>query len=146
MNIADFLDDAGVEVNSDRPGWLRIMCPFCGPIGKHTEGLYLGIRVEGTSANCWRCGPLDLAKTLAELTKRPEREIWPLVKRFRNKAILISPIKRGQLKLPRNGPLLACHRKYLKSRGFDPDRLEVLWDVRGIGQHPRYGWRILIPA
>ncbi len=146
MDIADFLDQAGIVTNTDRPGWLRLLCPFCGPIGKHSEGLYLGIRVEGTAAYCWRCGPLSLAKILAELTHRPEREIWPLLKKMRQKAVVSIIKRRGNLKLPKNSRLLPCHRRYLKGRGFDPDQLETLWGVRGIGQHPRYGWRILFPV
>lgn len=146
MNIADFLDQAGVATNTERPGWLRLMCPWCGPIGKHSDGLYLGIRVEGTAAFCWRCGPVSLAKTIAEITKRSEKEIWPLIKKARQQVVVPIIKRRGKLKLPKNGPLLACHRKYLKSRGFDPGQLEALWGIRGIGQHSRYGWRILIPA
>jgi DNA primase len=42
-------------------------------------------------------------------------------------------------------PLLAAHRKYLCSRGFDPDEIIATWGVQGIGVAPKLGWRLFIP-
>ncbi len=146
MNLTDFLDQSGVQYNTDRPGWLRMPCPFCVHmgIGKHTQGLYLGITTNGV-ATCWRCGILPLAKTLSEITKIPEPKIWPIVKGIRARATQFNPKIRGKLKLPKSGDLKQCHKDYLKSRGFNSDNLVKLWGVQGIAQHARYGWRILIP-
>ncbi len=55
---------------------------------------------------------------------------------------------RGHLQLPPDvGPLGAAHRKYLRKRRFDPDELERLWGIRGIGDlGGALAWRIFIPV
>jgi len=53
---------------------------------------------------------------------------------------------KGKLKLPSNlGPLGSPHRRYLKSRGFDPDEIVRLWDVMATGNDPRLPWRLWLP-
>jgi len=37
------------------------------------------------------------------------------------------------------------HKRYLRQRGFDPDELECLWGVQGIGMSSKCGWSIWIP-
>lgn len=52
----------------------------------------------------------------------------------------------AQVALPPGlGPLLPIHRKYLSRRGFDPDELERLWSIQGIGLVTHLAWRIFIP-
>lgn len=41
--------------------------------------------------------------------------------------------------------MLTVHKRYLAGRGFDPDLLEKLWRLEGIGISSRLGWRIYIP-
>jgi hypothetical protein len=53
----------------------------------------------------------------------------------------------GVLKLPEKlGPLQPAHRKYLRERNFDPDKITSLWDVQGIGMDGgSLKWRLFIP-
>lgn len=41
--------------------------------------------------------------------------------------------------------MMPAHRRYLRGRGFDPDELERLWHLKGIGQASRLSWRIFMP-
>ena len=53
----------------------------------------------------------------------------------------------GKLVLPQGlGPLLPIHQNYLKRRNYDPEELEKLWGIRGIGLARKLSWRIWIPV
>ena len=43
------------------------------------------------------------------------------------------------------GPLEDRHKKYLIGRGYDPEELEEIWDIRGTGPVGRYKFRIIAP-
>lgn len=52
----------------------------------------------------------------------------------------------GTLALPTAGELLPAHRQYLQDeRGFDPDEIQKIWGIQGIGRTGSLQWRILIP-
>ncbi len=48
--------------------------------------------------------------------------------------------------LPKTGPLLKAHRAYLRGRGFDPEQIEAVWGIGGIGVASRLAWRLFIPV
>jgi DNA primase len=53
---------------------------------------------------------------------------------------------RGKLKVPAGVcDLQPPHRRYLEDRHFDPDKISMLWDVKGIGVASRLAWRLYIP-
>lgn len=44
-------------------------------------------------------------------------------------------------------PMQEAHRKYLRSRGYDPDELERRWSLQGLGlEAGELRWRIFIPV
>jgi hypothetical protein len=47
---------------------------------------------------------------------------------------------------PGVGNLYLLHRRYLESRGFDPDEIVRKWSVQGIGIAARLSWRLFIPV
>jgi hypothetical protein len=52
----------------------------------------------------------------------------------------------GRLQIPKGvGELLPAHRKYLCSRGYDPDEIVRIWGVQGIGMAMKLSWRLFIP-
>lgn len=52
----------------------------------------------------------------------------------------------GAYRAPRGlSGLLQAHRRYLRSRGFNPEELERLWRIQAIGLGGRLRWRIFIP-
>lgn len=150
MDLSDILerynvDVAGADHRHARPGWLQVDCPFCGEgSGKY----HLGFNLAHAYANCWQCGSHPLLKTLAELTG----ERYDVLKGLTGKLDRFRLAEgdeakpRGKLVLPeRVGPMMRCHRDYLAGRGFDPDELERLWELQGIGIAERLQWRIFIP-
>jgi hypothetical protein len=145
-SLLDFLNENNVE--SRVPGedhhvnrnWLGVRCPRCGSSsfhgGFHESGAY----------SCWSCGTHNPAEVLSELTGRPIRECWHVLK----SSDFPFPAKQertGKLSLPPDvGPLQKQHRTYLKQRGFDPDEIETTWGVRGIGLSSRkWAWRLFLP-
>ncbi len=127
----------------------QIDCPWCSP---NSGKWRMGITKDGHFARCWSCGGYNhsVVDTLVEITHQPWEKIKDLLKQ-------LSPLKElkplhkgkihGKLKIPEGvGPLLPAHRNYLRQRGFDPEKIEKLWGLQGLGIAPRLGWRILIPV
>jgi len=146
MTIQELLAGAGLDYlesghNHCRTGWLQVrVCPFCG-----SQNYHLGFNLSDKFFACWKCRWHPVWETLLklgvssstireflhdyELGKEPEKAEWS-----------------GRLKEPGGrGPLQRCHRDYLKRRGFDPEEIQRLWQVEGIGIDARLAWRIYIP-
>ncbi len=144
--IEHILEDLGVayvgaEHKHGRVGWVQIDCPQC---GSGTGKFHLGISLTTGAAACWRCGRQNTASVLATATGKP----YSVVQRALRGANLIAKPERGRgtLRLPTGiGDIGPAHRAYLASRGFDPDEIERLWGVQGIGMVGRYRWRLFIP-
>jgi hypothetical protein len=126
-----------------RPGWLQTDCPNCGLTGHYR----LGYNLAKGYLSCWSCGWVkltDYVRHISGLGYREARELTGNVDR------IAAPPKRGAggvLKLPDFvEPLGYAHKKYLSSRGFDPDSIEKLWGVMGIAHAPRLSWRLFIPV
>lgn len=143
MKIEDVLKKYNVEYHTEgkhtRQGWIQLNCPFCeGP-------LYLGYNLANKYFNCWRCGPLKRIGTLAAIIQQP----WNVSKKLFNDLIPEHdrPTKQaGKLVLPAElGPLLKCHKDYLRERGYKIKELERLWKIQGIGRALHLKWRIFIP-
>lgn len=150
MNITELLTDLGIPFARGgthrhvTANFVGVDCPWCSP----GEGKFkLGIPVDGHGCSCWTCGPRPLADALIELTGRPWREVKRLLDPLELEAHQRQPEKRGKVKLPPGvGPMQEPHRRYLKGRGFDPDELERLWGLQGIGVARRLPWRLFVPV
>jgi len=129
-------------------GWIASHCPFCGSMNFH-----LGYNPYGQYFNCWKCGSHSVYEFVAKVThssKGRVKEILktycdtsaPLVRRRKSKRI-------GTVLKPPSGlgPLRDNHRRYLMKRGFDPDELEFMYHLKGIGPISGPGWkhRLMIP-
>lgn len=149
MTLEDILDENQIpykahgEHHHTTSGHLQIDCPFC---SSDSHKFRMGVRIGTTACTCWTCGYHNLIEVLATLTGLPGarvRALLPTLGKLRRPAERPAT---GRLRLPTgHSALFDQHRRYLRGRGFDPDRLEKLWDLRGIGVHHRLGWRILIP-
>lgn len=139
---------AGYDDRHYREGWVNIPCPFC--VGN--PGNHLGFPVGGGKGwHCHRCGGHGVAKVIAAILKITDKEARRLAKAYGAR-----PQAKGEredhnrpatVKLPTGceGPLPDTHRYYLKKRGFDPDLLEPLWDLKGTGFLGPYKFRIVAP-
>lgn len=147
MTLQSVLDDLGIEYLESghhhcRPGWIQIRgCPFCG-----SDSYHLGWNLQLNYASCWKCGGHHWFKVLQALgvPKEKARSLFSgievgeeSISRERRQISLLEPKGRG--------PLQAPHRDYLLRRGFDPDRLVLVWELEGIGIAARLPWRIYIP-
>jgi hypothetical protein len=164
--IEDVLRELGIrhagpgESKHVTPGWTGIRCPYCDD-GQGNYGM--GLRVSSTgwvAASCWKCGKRNAAEVLALASggiPRHSSQNGPRIDYHRVVALLhtlgkiIDPEARQEpLKACRPpagvGELLPIHKRYLTSRGLDPDEVSEVWGVRGIGQQSKLSWRLFIPA
>lgn len=148
MRLQELFDRLGVDYRESgsehcRPGWVQTDCQWCSPRWSHFR---LGWNLSGLYANCWACGRVDAAKTLAYMTGEPVQALRPLFRTLSKERPVTA--HRGVLVLPKGiGPLLPAHDKYLQGRGLNPRQLEKLWGVKGIGPlGGKLSWRIFIPV
>ncbi len=142
--LMSFLDDHHIPYKEGgshqhvRFGWLGLQCPWC-----QTQKWHLGVRLSDGYTTCWRCGHHRIGDVLMELTGGTWKDIKHLTE-FDGIRRLPVAVK-GKLKLPEIGPLLPAHKKYIRSRGFDPEYLSMSWGISGIGLAERLSWRLFIP-
>ena len=124
-------------------GWLQVDCPWC---SKSSGRFRLGINLRTGATVCWQCGWSKALETLCELTGESANVLKGLLgslEGISSKQVL----RAGRLRVPSGvGPLLPIHRRYLRSRGFDPNDIQRLWGVQGIGLAARLAWRLYIPV
>lgn len=149
--ICDVLDDLNIpyrkggETPHVTHGWVGLVCPWC---GSGTSKYGLGIHLKSLKLSCWKCGSHGLADALHEITGLP----WPVIKSKlagleRGDFTPSEKKKSGTYQEPAGvGPMLPVHRKYLEKRNFDPDEIERVWGVRGIGNAAKLSWRLFLPV
>ena len=149
MILTELLDNLGIDYRTEggskhvREGWVGLKCSRC-DMGKGNYGL--GINLNSFAVSCWSCGKSNLSEVFHEYTGKSWKECHQLVESLRGKRIPINLKQRGSLKFPDGvGPMKLPHKHYLRSRRFDPDTLETLWNVQGIGMSSKLPWRLLIP-
>lgn len=152
MNLKELLLERGVDFVEGgshrhvREGWIGLDCPWCGTVGKY----HLGIHLSSLSAHCWRCGRKSVAEVVASVVGcsfRQARRLVSGMSRFAEASEREDRGVRGELRVPAGvGPLQEPHRRWLESRGLDPDRVERLWGLRGIGLSARLPWSIWVPV
>jgi len=153
VNIEQCLIDGGVHyVDSShhhvRRGWVGADCPDCSP---GQQKFRLGFELATGRCNCWFCGLKSGFDMLEHLTGFPRGKIasyWfddhyekptSIEIEYKPKHVprVIKPKGLEEL-----GP---AHRRYLESRGFDPDEIVRIWGVKGLANRSEIGWRIWIP-
>lgn len=128
-----------------RAGWVQIDCPYCSP---RSDRFRMGINLDKGYCNCWMCGGRRLIAVLGELTRLSGAECKSIISQVRWKHTKQDQTEatNRRLQVPAGvGPLLGAHRRYLRGRGFDPDEVQRLWQVQGIGLAAKLGWRLFIP-
>lgn len=129
-----------------RTGWVQFHCPFCSG-GTDPNKPYAGWNIANNYVNCWRCGAHNAQKTIQLLCNVPWKQAGSLLEQ-----VLGTPVAEhsnehvGTLQIPKEvGPLLRCHKNYIRQRDFDPDELKALWGIKGIGLASKLAWRLWIP-
>jgi len=149
MNLTDVLDELRIPYRSAgedhhvTQGWVGTSCPTC---CKGEDKYKLGIHQTWLACNCWTCGPQNLITALAELSGEHPAKDAKLLTGVEKEYVEDKRVKRGTLKLPPGvEDMLPVHQKYLKKRGFDPEKIAQLWGVKGIGLTSYLPWRLFIP-
>lgn len=157
MNILQLYLDYNIPHQTEgnkhcQPGWVQIDCPFC----KGDLNMHLGCHIERGYFNCWRCGWHPAKKVIATLLGIKEAEAQKILQKYNlNKPIKPKQpsikIKLNAFKFPSGTTEMTDrHKQYLEKRGFDPDKLEHDWGLRGTGPIARldkidFKHRILVP-
>ena len=126
-----------------RDGWVQICCPWC---DHGSKKFHLGYNVAGQYLNCWKCGKKDLVHTIAVLTGLNFDEVKEVVKGIPREYVPAT-VHTGLLKFPSNtfDVIPNLHREYLVGRGFYPDNLVRMWNIKFTTIHPTLPWRVVIP-
>ena len=164
IDVEEYLDSRGISY--DPPGSknvgrnsIGIACPFCGD-HEDTGNNHLGIKLDTKQWNCWICGAgrgkgfLSLVVKLencsysqAETILRPFTHSDRGLIEISNTELLSA--SQGAFQLPfevQNG-LLPLHKKYLKSRGFDPEYIFRKYHLRCVGNiSKRWKFRLIAPV
>lgn len=133
-NIEYFLSGKNVS-----EGWVNIRCPFCDDGSNHGGG-----NPDGGYFYCWRCGNQDLYDLIQIYSdERPtiiKKKYSVLHEKVKEKQVY----ENDRIKVPGDS-LKEQHKKYIRSRNFDPEYLERKYKLRGTGIHGREAYRIIIP-
>lgn len=126
------------------PGWLGISCPFCRDTLTHG-----GFSPEGYYS-CWRCGWHSIEDLLCRLERiefhvacKRVAEYQIRGKSWRNRVQNRS--ERVSIVEVPGSKLQEIHKRYLRSRRFDPEQLAEKYDLRGTGPVGPYKFRIIAP-
>lgn len=134
-----------------RQGWVNMVCPFC--VGN--PGLHLGMHIASGTFNCWRCGfhpTTSVVCALLNIDKQTARTLINKYGRVSYKSIPTPEIRIKPFRLPTAvTSLTQPHKKYLESRGFDPEYIEKTWELKStsptsILDKAEYKYRILAPV
>ena len=135
---SSFLADYGIEVGEVTRGFLNVPCPFCG--GSPTSPTPLGFHRTGAYCSCWRCGTHPLLLTIQRLLSLTFEQAKAVREQYTyaDSSHGSEEIVFKGLCTPPGGPLTPRYRKYLESRGFDPDWIALEYGVLAAGPSCRW--------
>lgn len=149
IDIEEYLQARGIPYsnsNSKNVGKnsIGISCPFCGD-HQYSGNNHLGIKLDTKQWNCWICGAgksKHLLSLIVELENCSYQQAEEILKPFTHSDLVSiygrhqEPIQlKSKLVLPKEckNELLRPHRKYLGSRGFDPDYIFYKYKLKSVG-------------
>jgi len=149
FNAAQFCIDYNIDYSTDATnGWIGINCPFCNDHKYHGA-----ININGGYFNCWKCGGFPLDKTIQKLLLLKRSEAIQIINEYDSHTALTRKLNNKKIEKVNvnkidmiGGSLEKIHRKYLKSRGFNPDYLIDKYQITGTTiSPPNYKFRIIVP-
>jgi hypothetical protein len=131
-------------------GWVQTHCPFC---GDGQSGWHLGYPLDGGAFHCWRCGGHSVWEFLSHVLRGGRQHIAQILDTYQTHHLSAPQKRQKSASRPRSAKkpsglvgLYQVHRKYLLERGFDPDELIRIWDLRGtVGFAGAWNWRLIAP-
>lgn len=147
MDVPELLRDLRVDFLYEghhhcRPGWVQLRhCPFCG-----SDKYHLGYNLSARFFTCWRCRWHHVIPTLLKLGASYEQAVAAFGKKAASDRPLVAARANKLQEPPGIGPLQKAHQRYLCERGFDPNEIADIWQVKGIGLEGGFlRWRLYIP-
>jgi len=149
FNAKKFLRDHNIYTDNTgknaSPGWTQINCPLC------TDNLdHGGFNLKTGIYNCWKCGTHTTVEIIQALLKVSKQEAYTIAKHYYSDKFL-RRIEKKQITqrakeviLPGN-KLNEHHKNYLRSRNFNPHKLEKLYNLKGTDHTGDYSFRIICP-
>ncbi len=150
MTFEEFCQKHGIEFRRHGEhhhatrGRIQIDCPYCTP---NAGKFRLGYSLRGNYTMCWKCGKVWVVDVFANVLRTSRNEASKLLRQInsvdaveivRPTGVLVEP--EGLLdNLPKQ------HRVYLKRRGFDPEFIQSVWEIKATGQKSNYPWRLYLP-
>jgi hypothetical protein len=141
INIREVLGELGIEFKEHgenehtTQNFIQIDCPVC---DRGSKRFHCGIHEHFGYVRCWQCGEVgSLYQVLVEAADAPRGKIAALLKDVEFERL--KPIEhKGKLEIPGGVKRMTRrHREYLRSRGLDPQEMEDIWGLKGIGIHHR---------
>ena len=153
MNIKDFLTENEISFKTSGKnvsrGWINLeVCPFCNDSNYHC-----GINLSSLGWDCWVCKQgkgrhiFHLLREMEQLKHLNNDQINKIIEDFENEQQPI--IKTSDMvKWPEfmQDEMPVPHRKYLSSRGFDPDFLIKKYKLKSVYNIGDYKFRIIVPV
>jgi hypothetical protein len=149
FDVIRFLDDHGIPWwgpgENVSAGHVGVSCPFCGDTYNH-----LGLDTKGRKRPyCWKCGSHSWYSYIKAVSGKTLRQVE------NEYGTILSHSTATAVEVPRGGAATCTppgtkdfkkrHKKYLESRGFDPDYIIPKYDLRVTGAAPKFSYRIIIP-
>lgn len=150
FDVIGFLQDNGIQYYEEgrnvQQGWVGVQCPFCMDHSNHG-----GFNLAKGYFNCWRCGGHSVVDYIQEVLRVPEHQAISIFDEYSSRDIVLRSLN-NQKKVPKakhielpGGELTKFHRKYLISRGFDPDFIVEKYKITGTGPIGNFKLRVIIP-
>jgi len=161
FDIFSYLSDKGIQYwvtgKNVSPGWIGLSCVFCPDPSNH-----LGINLKTKGFSCLRCHEKGSAIDLIMAIEDCElKEAFTIARDYRENGFsdpedLNPPVAQSHAVLSdsKTGSILPStitktfaspHRRYLTSRGFDPDYLIKKYRLHSCHTVGIYRFRIIIP-
>lgn len=155
FNFAKYCFDRKIGADESRAtlGWINVQCPFCWH--EQTEHKsYLGFNLRENYLTCWRCGGHSVEDWVMALERVEYHKACRIVQEYDADFEYRPPPGprrqakglQGTMEWPAGTlPLQDIHRRYLASRGYDPEFLEGKYGLMGTVNAGPYASRIMAP-
>jgi hypothetical protein len=158
FDAARYLRDRRIDFDLDERGWAHIQCPMCrsAVTGSQPNKKYMAYNQEKGYFTCWRCGGHDPENVVMALEGCQYHEACSRVLDYQagyESRSMPWPVKQERLHpTPTHLEWPACtvammawHKEYLASRGYDPEYLECKYRLLGTLDCGPYANRVLAP-
>lgn len=129
----------GEHHHCSNPNFIAVDCPWC---GQGSGAFHLGIS-NTLRCRCWRCGKKYIGDVWKELRLQGN---WKKISRNFGPAEYKRPT--GKFSWPKGiCEIKAPQKRWLRSRGLDPETTAELWGLRGTDKRAkRLAWRLVAPV